>query len=105
MALPLQPGACHIDGTSRWTDLYPLSFNCRRYFFLVKNRTYHDGIKGPLYKAAMFGCDVKVSVASSCLPKEDGRSLETVEDLENFISDTHNRSINIIEDDDNNQEN
>ena len=45
-----------------------------------KNSSYHPGIKCSPY-SAIFGCDARVGLTSSSLPKEDIDKLENEEDL------------------------
>ena len=52
----------------------------------MKNSAYHSGIKRTPYKA-MFGCDPKVGLTSSCLPSEVIERLQTEDDLLALISE------------------
>ena len=45
-----------------------------------KNSSYHSGIKCSLY-SAMFGCEARIGLTSSSLPREVISTLETEEDL------------------------
>lgn len=74
-----------------------------RFVQLMENRAYHDGIQHPPYQA-IFGCDIKVGLALSCLPEDVIDGLETEEDLGKVISETRKKSIEISDDDDNYQE-
>ncbi|XP_064093172.1 KRAB-A domain-containing protein 2-like [Macrobrachium nipponense] len=52
----------------------------------MKNSACHSGIKRTPYKA-MFGCDPKVGLTSSCLPSEVTERLQTEDDLLALISE------------------
>ncbi|XP_072393262.1 KRAB-A domain-containing protein 2-like isoform X2 [Diabrotica undecimpunctata] len=77
------------EETTNWSDGL-------RFVQVMKNRTYHAGIKRSPYKA-MFGSEIKVGLQSSSLPKEVMEGIETEEDLEKIINEFHHEEETIAE--------
>lgn len=60
-----------------------------RFIQLLKNKTYHDGIKRTPNQA-MFGIDIKIGLSSSLLPIETLGKLSSEEDLEEILQHVSN---------------
>lgn len=58
---------------------------------LMKNKAHHDGIQQSPYQA-MFGCDMKIGLATSLIPNETINVLKTEEDLEELLNNVKTAS-------------
>ncbi|XP_023223965.1 uncharacterized protein LOC111625151 [Centruroides sculpturatus] len=69
----------------------------------MKNRAYHEGMKCSPYEA-MFGCSMKISLATSAIPSDMIRVIRCQEDLEKLLhshdnTEQNNNIENAIEED------
>lgn len=62
-----------------------------RFVQLMKNRTFHSGIKRSPYQA-MFGSDIKIGLLTSILPPETINNISSEEDLENILQNIGGKS-------------
>ena len=64
-------------------------------FQLMKNQSYHSGIKHSPYEA-MFGSIAKIGLASSRIPKEIIPSINSEDDLRNVIEEIESRGTSRV---------
>ncbi|XP_023236274.1 KRAB-A domain-containing protein 2-like [Centruroides sculpturatus] len=71
---------------SKWSDGL-------RFIQAMKNRAYHEGIKCSPYKA-MFGCPMKMGLATSAIPSDMIRVIKYDQDLEKLLHSHDNMKQN-----------
>ncbi|XP_023214099.1 KRAB-A domain-containing protein 2-like [Centruroides sculpturatus] len=64
-----------------------------RFIQAMKNRAYHEGIKCSPYEA-MFGCPMKMGLATSAIPNDMIRVIRSEEDLEKLLHSRDNMEQN-----------
>ncbi|XP_023211979.1 KRAB-A domain-containing protein 2-like [Centruroides sculpturatus] len=64
-----------------------------RFIQVKKNRAYHEGIKCSPYEA-MFGCSMKMGLATSAIPSDMIRVIRSEEDLEKLLHSHDNMEQN-----------
>ena len=68
---------------------------CLRFIQLMKDQSYHSGIKRSPYEA-MFGSAAKVGLASSRVPKEIIPSISSEDDLRSVIEEIESRGTSSV---------